>query len=116
MQVSNVLNFSQSVLFTVTLCVAISAVADDAESLDELRDPTQPLNYVASKVEQARLELQAILVRGTQREAVINGQQVRVGNVVKGAEILSIDDKSVMYRRKGATARLYLRASVIERK
>lgn len=103
-------------LIKFLLFAVVPVFAEEAAQNEQLRDPTQPLGYVTKKVAEEKLELQAIFVRGKQREAVINGQQVSVGDVVKGAEVLGINDKSVVYRRKGVTGRLDLRASVIDRK
>ena len=86
------------------------------EQSEKLRDPTQPLGFVAQKATLPKLELQAVFIRGDIREAVINGKRVKIGETVAGAEVLTIDDKSVAYRRNGVIAKLSLRDSVIDRK
>lgn len=97
------------------LLVGHFSVADEAQTRP-LRDPTQPLDFVAQKATQTKLELQAVFIRGNSKEAVISGKQVGVGGKVLGAEILAINEKSVVYRREGTTGRLQLRDNIIDKR
>lgn len=107
------LGFGLSVLWMLLASVPISHAGEQRE---KLRDPTEPLGFVTQKAAQSKLELQAVFIRGNTREAVINGKRVKVGDSIGGATVLSIDEKSVAYRRHGSSVRLHLRDSVIDRK
>lgn len=84
-----------SVLQTTTLLVVFSTSIGSAE---ELRDPTRPHTY--NKVERTvhgvpSFAVNAIFVSDDRRIAIINGERVRVGDVVSGATVVDIQKEQV---------------------
>lgn len=82
---------------------------------ETLRDPTTPLGHVRTAPKFQRLTLQAIYRGSGRREAIVNGNLVKEGELLNGAKIVSIHEKSVTYRREGTTQTIYLRPNVVKR-
>ncbi|WP_108649168.1 agglutinin biogenesis protein MshK [Dongshaea marina] len=69
-----------------------------------LKDPTQPpgqAGIVAEGTQTGELRLQSIIIRGSAHEAIIDGQQVRVGDELQGYKVLQIDPMSVTLSKAG---------------
>ena len=90
------------------LIVSISAAADGAP----LADPTKPLNYkvtpVYKKQRFALPKLQSILIKGQQRQAIINNKLYTAGQRVNGYQITRIEDNVVLLRYKSRLYKLAL--------
>ncbi len=78
-----------------------------------MRDPTTPLGY-AKKPVITKLLLQAVYKGVDRSEAIVNGQLVRVGDTVEGAEIIAIGEKSIVYRRGAEKKTITLRPSIVK--
>ncbi|MFO6423230.1 hypothetical protein [Motilimonas sp. KMU-193] len=82
-------------------------------SAQTLHDPTAPKEQ-STKLESrkqvvvAKPKLQSILVQNDHRSAVINNQNVRVGDRVDGYRVTQITAKYVLLQGKGGTIRLSL--------
>lgn len=98
-------------LYTVGIAIAILMTSAIAEPL---RDPTMPLHEVLVSEDEVELVLAAIADVGGKSFAIINGQRVYEGEVIKGAKIEKIDDKSVIYSHKGKRHILNMRLSLIK--
>jgi len=97
----------------IVLMAVFSTSAIVAE--EKLRDPTAPLNYVPKAVQASRLDLQAVYKRDDRLLAIVNGQLVKRGDVIQGATIIAIHDKSLEYKRNGVRQTLKLRPSVMKK-
>ncbi len=85
----------------------------------ELRDPTKPGNLPAVQqaaggdTAEAGLHLTAIWISETGRRAVINGNTVRVGQLLPdGSRVLKIRQNDVLIRRNGDLIKVHLVPSV----
>lgn len=70
----------------------------------ELVDPTRPANYQATYLQYPNsktLMLSAIIIRNQQRFAIINGQNVQIGDTI--AEFKILDIKPYVVRLLGAS-------------
>ncbi|WP_075185702.1 hypothetical protein [Teredinibacter haidensis] len=81
---------------------------------EKLRDPTQPLGYTKVSSGEKKLVLQAIYSSADRNEAIINGKLVRVGDLVDGAKIVQIREKSVVYRRSAESGVVRLRPNIVK--
>jgi hypothetical protein len=68
-----------------------------------LEDPTKPSDFVGSSFQGAEavsgdLRLEAIIISGTRKMAVINQKILEVGDRVGGKEIIAIEDAQVVLR------------------
>ena len=104
--------------YVVALCVLALPFTVSAQSADEvaLVDPTRPVAFVApsgqKQPEQNKLKLQAIFFGSGRQEAVINGQTVKVGDLVGQAKILAIGQGRVSFVRNGEKGELVLLPTV----
>jgi len=83
--------------------------------VESLVDPTKPLNYSvksAKKKEHVVLpKLQSILVKGKQRQAIINNKLYLIGQTVKGYRITEISKDAVLLSYQKSTYKLTLYTS-----
>ncbi len=81
-------------------------------------DPTQAPRSVSPSANpaaaEAPLRLQAIVLAGAQRYAVIDGQQRRVGDWLGEARILAIDSQAVKLQRHDQVQWLRLAPSIVQ--
>jgi len=68
-----------------------------------LEDPTKPSDFVGSSVkgsqeESGDLRLEAIIISGNHKVAVINQKILGVGDAVGGKKIIAIEDSQVVLR------------------
>lgn len=91
------------------LCCSGWVMALSVQS-DTLSDPTRPLNYQTQVAADKAIILNSILWGDQRQVAIINGQQVREGDVLTGAEatVISISPKYVEIKRGQAIIRLSL--------
>jgi MSHA biogenesis protein MshK len=79
-------------------CVAASSMA----VAQTLRDPTRPAGAsargAAGKPEQSGWVLQSVLISPERRYAIINGEVVRIGGSVAGAELVAVAAERVTLR------------------
>lgn len=64
-----------------------------ANTDDDVRDPTAPLGYIAAtggEPQQYKLELNSVLISSQRRLAIINGNNVREGQVVPGTNGIKV--------------------------
>lgn len=103
--------------YILAMCVLALPLTISAQS-DELAlvDPTRPVAFVApigqKQQREHKLQLQAIFAGGGRQEAVINGQRVKVGDVVDQAKILAIGPGRVSFVRNGEKGELVLLPTV----
>ena len=65
------------------------------EKLEKEQTAIQPPPISQPLPELPKLTLQGIMAEGNDREAVINGVSIRIGEVVEGAKVMAIDTRSV---------------------
>jgi len=88
------------------LCVTPILYAVETE---ELRDPTQPLDYVVQeKSGDAELKLESVLIASGRRLATINGETVSVNESVFGVKVISILAGRVTVIAKGKRKELFV--------
>lgn len=86
-------------------------------------DPTRPLGYghsisnVVSNKEQITIVLNSILTANDRKVAIINGQQLHEGDVIKGvgAEVKKIESDAVTLQQSGKIWRLPLNTTTIRK-
>ena len=92
-----------------TLLLSLTILAGNVVAAP-LVDPTRPSGYqvtteekklVTATVTSPTWELQSTLIDPYQKIAVINGQQVKLGEVINGAELLQIKHHQVKLRYQG---------------
>lgn len=105
--------------FVIMLPASLQAIA-------ELPDPTRPADYQAApKViyedvlpkELIDWTVTAIRIAGEERTAIVNGQLVRVGDVIGPATVVDIEPISVIldYQQNTVVVRLYSK-NLVEKK
>jgi len=93
--------------YTLLLSLAIPINSVIAEPL--LIDPTRPTGYkttvenkkVVKTVEAPKWELKTTLIDPYQKIAIINDQQLQIGEIINGAELLEIGHHHVKLRYQG---------------
>lgn len=76
--------------------VLIAPTGASAAAQEPLRDPTRPVAYVKTETQkQSELRLQAIFLRESGHQAVINDRLVVVGDVIQNLRIRSISKNVV---------------------
>lgn len=85
-------------------------------------DPTRPLGYgrivsVQASKEQVTIVLNSILMANDRKIAIINGQQLREGDIIKGvgAQIKKIEADAVTLQQGGKVWRLPLNTTIIRK-
>ena len=87
----------------------------NSESLSEkLRDPTRPFGYRDKQKARLKVNLQAIFLGNGRKEAVINGQSLKVGDHFNGHKLISISKNSVRYSVEGKVHVLMLRKNIFK--
>ncbi len=84
----------------------------------ELRDPTRPLNHRLAAGGSVELNLNSILIGNKRKLAVINGQQLRENEVIKGTDgirLRSIESQAVVLQQGAKVWRLRLGGAAIRR-
>jgi len=103
--------------------LACAWLALPARAGEALADPTAPPPPAAADpsplasdaVEPARaLQLQSVLISGERRIAVIDGERVRVGDRVAGAEVVAIEPSEVWLESAAGGIRLPLRRARVK--
>jgi MSHA biogenesis protein MshK len=87
----------------VQILVAVACMTATSMAVAQtLRDPTRPAGAsarsAAGKPEQSGWILQSVLISPERRYAIINGEVVRIGGSVGGAELISIAAERVTLR------------------
>jgi MSHA biogenesis protein MshK len=85
------------------MLVAVACMASASMTVAQtLRDPTRPAGAstrsTAGKPEQSGWILQSVLISPERRYAIINGEVVRIGGSVAGAELISVAAERVTLR------------------
>ena len=95
--------FSRTGHCVIGVFIAITAGGVALASDEELRDPTRPTGWqvvpqpeAADATDGRALKLQATFNVGGARSAMVNGQRVRVGDLVGGAEVVDIHADKVI--------------------
>jgi hypothetical protein len=92
-----------------TLLLSLTILAGNVIAAP-LVDPTRPSDYqattkdnklVTTTVASPTWELQSTLIDPYQKIAVINGQQLKLGEIINGAELLQINHNQVKLRYQG---------------
>ena len=78
--------------------VALGTPIPEKAKTEQITPPAPPL----PPREPPKLTLQGIMSEGQDREAVISGISVRVGEIVEGAKVLAIDSKTVRLDFQGS--------------
>ena len=88
--------------YTPILAGLICAVTASTAATQTLRDPTRPpavsAKGAAGRIEQAGWILQSVLISPERRYAIINGEVVRLGGSIAGAELVAITEGRVTLR------------------
>lgn len=86
----------------------------------DLRDPTQPSNYISpdakpGSTEKTEVKVSAIFISGDQKSAVVNGKIVKEGDDLLGAKITSITPTMiVLENERGKMELKIVTASVLK--
>ena len=106
----------------IYLACVLSGNAHDVFA-QQLRDPTRPpagLTQSGGKQgaqpKDSDLNLQSILIAPNRRSAIIDGRLLRVGEVLSGFKVVSIEEGAVTLRGAQGTRRLQLFPSVDKRR
>ena len=86
-----------------TLAVLICVVTASTATAQALRDPTRPPSMasargVAGRSEQSAWILQSVLISPERRYAIINGEVVKLGGSIAGAELVAVAEERVTLR------------------
>lgn len=106
-----------ALLFKFVTFVAF-AVCPMFTSADSLRDPTRPLNYSAAAGVPVEWELNAVLIGGSRKLAVINGEQLRENEILPGSadvRLQAIEAHAVILQQGTRTWRLRLAGNDVRR-
>jgi MSHA biogenesis protein MshK len=86
------------------LAALICAATASTGAAQALRDPTRPpamsARGGASRIEQSGWILQSVLISPERRYAIINGEVVRLGGSIAGAELVSVAEERVTLRTR----------------
>ncbi|MDQ2075221.1 hypothetical protein [Marinimicrobium sp. ABcell2] len=99
-------------LLLLALAVPLSA------SAESLQDPTRPLGYRTASSASVELELNSILIGGTRKLAVINGQQLRENEVIQGSggvRLRAIEPQAVVLQQGTRTWRVRMAGNGVRR-
>ena len=104
--------------FLVVLLWPLTVASVPAEERDALRDPMRPYSRARSDATGAQVapsfHVTGILISPSRRVAVVNGKLSHEGDRVDGAEILSIDARSVRVHTGKGEATVHLRSDAAE--
>lgn len=104
--------YSRLLSFSICLICVGSSGSAIAEEL--LHDPTRPFVHNESEEREAvELVLQAVFLRGDSRQAVVNGQLLKVGDWVESMRIKSIYRNRVLLVKDQEVRELELRPSIL---
>ncbi|MCE2572134.1 MSHA biogenesis protein MshK [Motilimonas eburnea] len=94
----------------VWILTLLGCAMANAQPLNDPTAPRQPVKQVETKTQVvvAKPRLQSILVQNDHRSAVINNQNVGVGDRVDGYRVTRITANYVLLQGKGGTIRLSL--------
>ena len=83
------------------MLILLGSLTATAEIADGLVDPMRPLEFTAAPGQHigTDLVLTSVMVKGTIKTAVINGERVRERQLVDGAEVISIQPGRVIVRQ-----------------
>ena len=73
-----------------------------------LQDPTRPPGRAQVAAPPAALRVEAILIASERRVVIVNGQLLRTGDWVEGAQIAEIQADRVTFRRNGRSFTAHL--------
>jgi len=86
------------------LAALICAATASTGAAQTLRDPTRPpamsARGTAGKIEQSGWILQSVLISPERRYAIINGEVVRLGDLIAGAELVAVTEERVTLRTR----------------
>lgn len=110
----SVVTFAVDVVPVLAVTALCSLAACFATAQPNIQDPTQPISYtkVESKGNDA-LILQAVFVRQSGSQAVINGRLMQVGDVVQNLRVRRIDRNGVQLASSDGLRRLELRPEIL---
>ncbi|CEG50793.1 Type II secretory pathway component [Stutzerimonas kunmingensis] len=98
--------------FSRAFCLFLLLPAS-AYALDPTRPPAAFVTAAAERQAPATLHLQAIFRGAQSARAVLNGQSLRVGDILADARVLAINTNSVLIERDGQQQTLRLVAPII---
>jgi MSHA biogenesis protein MshK len=110
--------------FGLTLGIALAAVSGlaCAAGEGELRDPTRPPQQVIQATAPASTDapapepmLQSVLISGTRKSAIIDGERYKLGDTVSGARLVAIGEGEVVLIADGVRKTLRLFPQVDKR-
>ena len=97
----------------------IGAVIASTCAAENLRDPTRPpavsAKGAAGKIEQSGWILQSVLISPERRYAIINGEVVRLGGSIAGAELVAVAEERVTLRTREGLRIVHLFPDVTRR-
>ncbi len=91
--------------YSPILAALICVVTASTAAAQALRDPTRPppaasAKGAAGKIEQSGWILQSVLISPERRNAIINGEVVRLGGSIAGAELVAVAEERVTLRTR----------------
>ena len=92
------------------IIISLTTFAATAKDSSEYRDPTRPWNYQkpSAQVGTSRLQLTEIRMTPSSRQAVINGQRLKVGERINGFQVIHIERGHVVLRNQESEQKLSL--------
>lgn len=105
-------------MFKVIALLFIAAAWPAFASAENLRDPTRPLGHSATAGVPVEWELNAVLIGGTRKLAVINGQKLRENEMLPGSagvRLQTIEPQAVILQQGTRTWRLRLAGNQVRR-
>jgi len=103
----------------ITLCSGLFLLVlintSYASGEEVLRDPTIPLGMYFSESQRLQLSLQAVIIRGGRKEAIVNDQKVREGDRLGRATIVEISAGQLVYEMDNKFVVLTLRELLVEK-
>ena len=103
-------------LIAIPILVLSGNMISSAESRD-LVDPTRPLDYIAAPQQSRKIDLvlTSVVITGSIRSAVINGERVVENQLIGGAEVISIQPGRVILRKGELSQELKVHQSNVKR-
>jgi hypothetical protein len=105
-------------LFICVSILGLLSIANGSSFLaSEMRDPTKPWNYQASRVVNTdkKLKLTGIRIETGKRFAYINGKQLQVGDRIAGYALVKIEQSYVLMANQTSQRRLNLVSSLVRK-
>ena len=103
------------IMWCFSLASVALAVSAESEQAKPLNDPTRPLSYRSAGPVSVTLNLQATFVRSSGSSAIINGQNVELGQSILGWRLVSVSNTTAKLSSGSETGVVSLRQALINK-